>query len=150
LGRWISSKINPLSDGGPRCILYIFLISNILDALDLPQDSLWCAKTHVCASRIVRLRFFDSPVDYLTEIRASNATDGWGYGSPIRQVPQHHLAKGNSPTVADRRSVRWRASCASTKWNELVRFGTESYNHKLLSNSMIISIILDLYCIVLV
>jgi hypothetical protein len=125
VGRWLYSEINPLCDERPRCILYFLLIYNSLDASDGLWDSIWYANTRAFPSILVLLRFFDSLVNRLAEIRAGGVVGDWDLVSPIRQDHKHHLPSGSCSMMSDQRYIRWTTMNAFIDYYALLRFGTK-------------------------
>jgi hypothetical protein len=127
MGCWICSEINPLRDERPRCILYFFLIYDLLDVLDGLWDSLSLINTRASASRFVHPRFLDSSVDRFIKIRVGGVVSDLDGGSSIGRVRQRHLTMRNPSTVTDRRLMWWITMNVTTNYCALVRFGTDEF-----------------------
>jgi hypothetical protein len=86
MGRRIHSEINLLNDEWPRCIRYFLLSYNLLQTSDLLRDLLMRFNIHACASILVLLRLFDSPVNSIVKIRAGGVVSDWDLYFLIRQI----------------------------------------------------------------
>jgi hypothetical protein len=78
------------------------------------------------ASMLVLMRFFDSPVNDASKIRAGGTPGDWDRLLPIGQFLRRRLSSGSCSTVSDQWSMRWIMLCTSIKWVDLVPIGTES------------------------
>jgi hypothetical protein len=84
VGRWIYSEINVLNDERLIFICYFLLNCNLLQTSDLLRDLLMCFNIHACASILVLLRLFDSPVNSIVKICAGGVAGDWDSRFPIR------------------------------------------------------------------